>query len=505
MTNKVSAVASAIGGAFESLPEESTRRLLLTAGGAAALALFAQKAEAQTRPPGFEAASNWKSPTNRLVRRITNGIDTTEMSIAGSLGFKPYLEKQLNYSTINDNDVDRVVASRWPKMSWTEAQLYDDNDQYHQYLDLVYSTIYRSIYSRKMLYERMVEFWTDHFNVSAQKVSTPLLTTYIQKTIRRHAMGKFPDLLKSTAHAAAMLNFLDNDANTADAPNINYSRELHELHTVGVDGGYTGKDLRQAALVLSGWTWSWNSNSYNRGRFKFEIDWHAGGTKTVMGQQYLEDGQNEGERLLTYLSLHPNTARFITKKLILKFLGEPVNNTVWTAAQNAFLNSGGDIVAVLRVILTQTNLMASNAKFKRPGHLLVSALRACRSRCYQFDSLVWGSLNPAGHVPFDWEPPDGYPDRFEFWAPSPLPRINTAFLLARNYFDNVVTDVEKLFGTDRTPTGCTANINKILFGGEMSTADRDALFNYLNVGVVTDDRLKGAVALALASPSFQWH
>ena len=121
------------------------------------------------------------------------------------------------------------------------------------------------------------------------------MTTYIQKNIRRHAMGKFGDLLKSTAHSAAMLHYLDNDANSAYAPNINYSRELHELHTVGVDGGYTGKDLRQAALVLSGWTWSWWDQSYNRGRFKFEIDAHAGVARKAEAFGQVGAGQPEAK------------------------------------------------------------------------------------------------------------------------------------------------------------------------------------------------------------------
>ena len=505
MHHSLATAADAIGEAFESLPPETSRRMLFTLGGAAALALLAKPAEAQTKFPGYEVWVNWKSPTNKLVRRITNGLDTTEQSIAASLGFKGYLEKQLNYDLIPDPDTDKVVASRWPKMFWTEAQLMDDQDQYDQYLQLVYSTVYRAVYSRKMLYERMVEFWSDHFNVSADKVGAPLLTTFIQKNIRRHALGKFGDLLKSTAHSAAMLNFLDNDDNTAESPNINYSRELHELHTVGSDGGFNGKDLHEAALVLSGWTWSWWSGSYNRGRFKFEIDDHAAGTKHVMGQTYVESGQNEGEAMLDYLSKHPNTAKFITKKLIKWFLGETVPADVWTAAQQTFLSSGGDIKAVLRVIITEKNLMAAAPKYKRPAHLLYSAFRGCKSRAYQFGAILYGPLNEAGHVPFDWFAPDGYPDRFEYWAPSQLPRLNMAFRIAGNYISDVVTDIEKQFGNDRTPTGCLNTINKALFGGEMSSADRDALFDYLKKQVISDDRLHGAVALALACPSFQWY
>ena len=507
MTQRMAAAAEAVGKALESLPEETSRRLLLTLGGVATLALVSSKAEAQgtDRAPGYEVEASWRVPTNRLVRRLTNGIVPAEQTQAAQLGFRGYLEKQLAHTTINDAEAERVVAGRWPKMLWTEARLYDDNDQYDQYLQLVYSTIYRGVYSKRQLYERMVEFWTDHFNIHVEKVGAPLMTTYIQKNIRRHALGKFSDLLKSTAHSAAMLSYLDNDDNSADAPNINYSRELHELHTVGSDGGYTGKDLRQAALVLSGWTWSWNHNSYNRGRFRFDIDDHAGGRKVVMGQTYVEEGQNEGEKLLTYLSTHPNTARFITKKLIKWFLGDPVPAKVWTDAQNAFKSTGGDIKAVLRVILTEPNLMAANAKYKRPQHLLYSAFRGCKSRIYQYGSVFYGPLNQAGHLPFNWSPPDGYPDRFDFWAPSQLPRLNMAFRVAGNYIGDVVTDIVRTFGNDRTPQGCLNTIATNLFGGEMSSSDRNALLQFLQKETIDDERLVAAIALALACPSFQWY
>ena len=389
-------------------------------------------------------------------------------------------------------------------MAWTEAQLYDDQDQYDQFLQLVYSTIFRQTYSRKLLYERMVEFWTDHFNVHIDKVGSALMTTYIQKNIRRHAMGKFGDLLKSTAHSAAMLHYLDNDDNTADAPNINYSRELHELHTVGVDGGYTANDLHQAALILSGWTWSWWGGSYNRGRFKFEIDYHAGGSKKVMGQTYPESGQQEGEALLDYLSTHPNTAKFVTKKMCKWLLGDSFSQTVWTQAQQTFISSGGDIKSVLRGILTEANLMASVPKYKRPAHLLVSALRSCKSRIYQYGSILYGPLSESGQVPFDWSPPDGYPDRFDFWAASQMPRLNIAFRLGGNFIGDVTTDVTQ-FRADRTPQGCLTAINKALFGGEMSTADASALLQYLSASAITDDRLRGAIVLAVGCPSFQWY
>ncbi|MBS1715726.1 MAG: DUF1800 domain-containing protein [Armatimonadetes bacterium] len=506
MMERLGRAATAVADAFDGVPEASTRRALFALTGTAALSLVAGRAEAQAVriPPGSEAAGNWKSPTNRLVRRLSYGIEATEASKAALMGFDAYVNRQLNPEGIDDSAVEATVAANWPRMNWNEAQLYDVSDSYQLWLELLFATLHRSTFSQRLLYERMVEFWTDHFNVSIVKLAPQTLVPFVQKVIRPNAMGTFPDLLKATAHSAAMLNFLDNDANTAYAPNINYSRELHELHTVGAQGGYNGEDLRQAALVLSGWSWTWETNDPNRGKFLFRPYYHAGGTKVVMGQVYQENGQLEGEQMLNFLAGHAKTAEFVTKKMVKWFLGEPAPQAVCDAAKAAYLATGGDIREILRVILTPQNLALSKPRYKRPYHLLVSMLRSGRAAVTDFTFPVY-ALVEAGMVPWNWSFPDGYPDRFEYWVGGQIHRANMGLWLAGNFLPGVTIDVATTFGADRTPNGCLNAITKAFFGGEGSPDDTSALLAYLKNGPITDSRLQGAVAVAMACPSFQWY
>ena len=482
------------------------RRALLAIGGAALLAGLPREANAQAKPPGWEAAVNWNSPTNRLVRRITMGIDEVETVAAVQLGFRGYLERQLNWATIDDSAADRAVIARFPRATWTIAQLWDRGEDWislHQYRA---ATVFRAMVSKRQLHQRMVEFWTDHFNVNGESVGGTLLISLVRDVIRKHALGNFYDLLSGVAHSPAMLTFLDNDDNSFEAPNINYARELHELHTVGSDGGYVGRDLHQAAAALTGWTWTRDSRSPNRGKFKFEEDDHKPGNKKVMTLNIPSGGQDEGEKLIRYLADHPNTARFITKKLIRWFLGEGAPDSVWTAAQTAFKNTRGDIKAVLRVILTPQNLMAATPKFKRPFHLIVSALRSTKASVNNFDSLLWGYLPRAGMRPFDWFPPDGFPDKFHYWATAQAPRMDFVMSLGSNAVWEVSVEFERLFRNNQTPVGMMNAINTRLFGNEMSTGDKNALLAFLTAkGFVDQERLRAAVSLAMASPSFQWY
>jgi uncharacterized protein (DUF1800 family) len=472
------------------------------------MASLATRAEAQSGGAYFlgrEASQNWRSPTQRLVRRVSLGMSATEAAIARQLGYNGYLERQLNYEAIDDSGVDRVVASRWPETTWTSQQIYNSERYFECYLAMVEPTLYRAVYSRRQLYERMVEFWYDHFNVHPDKPTSLLALPYLRDAIRRHAMGNFHVLLRATAFSPAMLSYLDNDANYAFAPNINYVRELHELHTVSSTGGYTGTDLRQAALVFTGWTWEWRRNHPNSGRFYYNHDLHAPGDKVVMGLRIPAGARDEGEKLLQFLAFHPKTAEFIATKLCRWFLGYDPPASVVTAAKEAFTNSRGDIRSVLRVILAEPNVVASKPKYKRPYHFMMSALRALRTRTYRFSHLHFGFLGNAGQIPFNWDMPDGYPDRFGFWAPAVRPRIDFALSLCSGYIDGLETNFPQIHGTDPDPQKVVTQLNATIFGGEMSNADRDALFQYLDTGDLTEERLRSAVALCLASPSFQWY
>lgn len=498
--------------ASENVATDPTRRALLGMGGAAALALVAAKSQGQIRgggqtktlPPGIGVTGNWSSVTNRLLRRITYGLDPVEKARVESIGFQSYLDEQLAPESIDDTVVQSRIDLEWPKVRWSEAELYDDTDQWDQFLQVNYAWMHRSAFSKRQLYERMVEFWTDHFNVSIQKLPPPLLTAFIEKAIRPNAMGSFFTLLRATARTSGMMNFLDNDQNNQYAPNINYSRELHELHTVGVTGGYTGQDLRQAALILTGWSWTYEPGHPNRNKFTFRFEQHASGTKVVMGQTYESAGYLEGERLLTYLANHAKTAEFVSGKMVRWFLGDNPSQSVLNAAKNTFLLSGGNIKEVLRVILTANNLSKSSPRYKRPYHLLISTVRPLEPVVADWYISLY-LLYLAGQAPWGWSFPDGYPDRFDYWVGGQIHRMNYGFLYAANYVDGVAADILGKFGSVRTADACTNSINQVLFGGEMSTTDREALRKYFQAEPIDDYRLYGGVALAMNCPSFQWY
>ena len=281
--------------------DRSSRRSFVFFGALAATALLPGKARAQaagrTRqrkpferdvpPPdgfltvpqneGVAAFREWDvATTSRLVRRVTLGVTPADVAKATQLGWQGYLNYQLNYARINDDAVEAAIAQKWPLMSQTSEQLFAADGGQVQ-TQLRESTLYRAAFSQRQLYQRMVEFWTDHFNQDIDKVGY-LYVADLRDVIRKNALGNFPDLLRASAHSASMMAYLDQNASRKGAPNQNYAREIMELHTLGVDGGYTQDDVAELSRVLTGWT------IQGKGQFVFNATIHDIGTKTVMGQ-----------------------------------------------------------------------------------------------------------------------------------------------------------------------------------------------------------------------------
>ena len=212
--------------------------------------------------------------------------------------------------------------------------LFDEDD--HRLIGaLRQSAILRAVYSRRQLQERMVEFWSDHFNIYAFKGQGPQFKVVDDhETIRAHALGKFRDLLGASARSAAMLGYLDNTSNRKGVPNENYARELMELHTLGVHGGYTQRDVKEVARCLTGWT---TEKHWHRGRFLFDPDAHDNGAKQVLGLTIAPGGGvTDGERVLDMLAGHPSTARHLARKLCVHFLGDAPDAWVSRLAGDIF-------------------------------------------------------------------------------------------------------------------------------------------------------------------------
>lgn len=482
---------------------DTAAKILATAGVAAVLAA---STEAQTAPPnGSEVEASWVSPLKRLIRRTTYGLSPVELQRATRLGFDGYLRQQLAGNIASDVRFESAVAEMFPRTTKTAAQLWNLSDDWNSTADLQMASIMRACFSPYQLHERLVEFWFDHFNVHRGATLGRLLVPYVRRTIAAHAMGKFHHLLSAVAHSPAMLLYLTNDENEIGHANVNFARELFELHTMGPDSGYTNEDLRQTAMIFTGWTFIRADADPHVGEFFYNEQHHQPGDKVVMGTRFQDGGQQEGENMIAFLADHTNTARFITKKLVLWFLGPTLNTEAWHVAEDVFIRTGGEIREVLKAILTPQNLMAVDAKYKRPFHVIASGVRAAMAEVTRYDYLKDSHLKVGGHAQYEWFAPDGYPDRFEYWASSIAPRFGFACSMGNNSIVGVTSPIDTIFGAVRTPEAVFNAMDTLIFANEMSSGDRICLLALLNRGTIDRDRLRAAVAFALACPSFQWY
>jgi uncharacterized protein (DUF1800 family) len=325
--------------------------------------------------------------------------------------------------------------------------------------ELVAQRLTRDIYSNAQLQEVMTDFWLNHFNVYLHKNDeTPYyLVSYERDVIRPRALGKFEDLLEATAHSPAMLLYLDNSASMGpDSPaaekaklaaarrpnaqkaapqglNENYARELMELHTLGVNGGYTQADVTQVARVLTGWT---VDKPQRGGGFKFDENRHQPGTKRVLGKKIKDHGQQEGEQLLHLLATRPATARFLSRKLAIRFVGDDPPQVLVDRMAKTYLKSDGDISAVLKTLFHSPELWAPDsyrAKVKTPLEYVVSAARASNAGIDNLLPLA-NALRDMGMPVYGAVPPTGYKWDASDWVSTGalVNRMNFALALAAN-------------------------------------------------------------------------
>jgi uncharacterized protein (DUF1800 family) len=310
--------------------------------------------------------------------------------------------------------------------------------------DLQQAKLLRAVYSERQTDEVLVDFWMNHFNVFAGKGQDKfLLTEYERDVVRPRAWGRFEDLLRATAQSPAMLFYLDNWLSTdpkADlggrrrvAPkrkaglNENYAREIMELHTLGVDGGYTQKDVTELARCLTGWTI--RGLRQNDPRFVFLDAAHDHGDKVVLGHRIESGGIEEGEEMIHVLATHPATARFISHKLARRFVADEPPPALVDRAAATFRKTGGDIREVVRAIVTSPEFSRAEyrqAKVKTPFEFVVSAVRASGAEVRDA-SVLAQRVAQMGMPLYQQQPPTGYKDTAEAW-------VSTSGLLARLNF-----------------------------------------------------------------------
>ncbi|HYW74653.1 MAG TPA: DUF1800 domain-containing protein [Pyrinomonadaceae bacterium] len=361
--------------------------------------------------------------------------------------------------------------------------------------ELQRAKLLRAVYSDRQLYELMVDFWENHFSVFANKDDDRyLLTGYDRETIRPFAMGRFRDLLGATAHSPAMLFYLDNWRSSVPRPypakgdkpagvdgglNENYARELMELHTLGVDGGYTQKDVQEVARCFSGWT---IQKPNEQGLFLYRPGLHDDGEKIVLGHKILAGGGiADGERVLDLLATHPSTAKFIATKLARRFISDDPPQAVIDRAAAVFLKTDGNIRETLRAVITSPEFFSApayRAKVRSPFEYVAAAMRAMNAET-DGDRPVLDFISRMGQPLFGRITPDGYPDRGDQWLSSGamIARLNFAAALATNRLRGTNVEFKKLLAeTDQTnKDAVAARLMSLTTHDQLSDSTRAAI------------------------------
>lgn len=486
-----------------------SRRGLLTGAGVLA-AMYAAPSRARAAGPNDVPQDvDPGSVLTRLVRRVTLGANPAELALANSLGYSGYLEYQLNYTAIDDSACDARLANL-PTLTMTQQAQYAQAASLLSN-ELTEGTLIRSTFSQRQLYQRMVEFWTDHFNIDITKEPCNMLKSVDDRdVIRANALGNFGTLLRASAHSPAMLTYLDNQTSTATTPNENYAREIMELHSMGVDGGYTQADVIAVSKCFSGWGYDAGATSATRGNFLYSSGRHNNNAKTIFAgtPQQLNiaagGGQTDGDRVLTALVNHPSTAVYIATKMAKWLLREDPNQSLINAVAATYTATGGDIKAMIRTILQPNVLAAAPLKYKRPYHLVVSALRALPTN-FTASSGLRSQLDLCGHRPFYWTTPDGYPDTMLYWQGLILSRWNFGAALLNANVSGVSIDYTTFFSGLTTAQQMVEKIDQVLFSGEMNASDKDKVRIFLLPDPVTATKKKEALGVAIAAPSFQFY
>ena len=454
-----------------------------------------------------------------LLRRIGFGPRPGDIGRVLAQGLERYVEEQI------EAPPDPELGSRLSRLGtlgYSIAQVlaaYNANNAaIGPILDELYlAKLIRAVHGQNQLQEVLTDFWFNHFNVfigdGFDRYST---AAYERDAIRPHVLGRFRDLLGATAAHPAMLFYLDNYLSTVSridprtgrllqGLNENYGRELMELHTIGVDAGYTQEHVFDAARCFTGWT-----IDQRQGVFVYRPQNHDTGAKTVFGLNVpAGGGKEDGDKLLDHLAEHPSTARFVSRKLLQRFVADDPPPRLVERTAATFLSTGGDIAAVMRTIVGSTEFWAEAfgaGKPRTPLEFVAGALRAVDAQVNAGRALT-ATVAAMGMPLFGCLPPTGYSNRGDAWLnpSSHLSRMNFALDLAANAVNGVSVDLRGLPGRLGADPGnarsLTDALSRELFGGGLSPQTRDAAARASASGAVpVATRVLG---LVLAGPEMQ--
>jgi uncharacterized protein (DUF1800 family) len=516
----------------------------------AAAATVARDIENQRKSAAESAADDENGTASRgpteVVSRMKEPSVTEEPSMKDDVPSRanpatPGAGGERNVLSVDPNEVPRAIAD-------------DSKGPQRIVEELAMAKVTRAVYSQRQLAQIMDDFWFNHFNVFAGKGEDRYyLTAYEREVIQPHELGKFKDLLNATAKSPAMLFYLDNflsaDPRAAQrlaaqramrarygrfgqplpprtppqqqkkknerGLNENYGRELMELHTLGVDGGYTQKDVTEVARCFTGWT---IENPRENPQFKFDERLHDPDPKIVVGKKIHAGGMKDGEEVLELLARNANTAKFISTKLARRFVSDTPPPALVARMAQSFLASDGDIRAVLKTMIYSPEFWtreAYRAKIKTPFELVVSTARALGTDVDTPMPLVrW--TGRIGEPLYQCQPPTGYADRSDAWVNTGalLNRLNYSLALAGNKVRGSRSDTAALLGVDpsadakvaldravqiflggQTAPNTVAILQKQLDSPEIVQAKLDDPVRHVDLGVVA--------GLVLGAPEFQ--
>ena len=400
-----------------------------------------------------------RDPALHLLRRATFGPTAPDLAEVRREGIDAWLERQLAPEQVPDDSMDRALST-FPLVNMSTAELRGtlEGGSYDAMFQLGQATLARQLWSHRQLYEVMVDFWANHLNITNPfDGGWDNRTVYDREVIRRHALGRFNEMLLASARSPAMLRYLDNASSEKRNVNENYGRELLELHSVGIEGGYTEADVRQSAYIMTGRTVN------DDGEFEYRARRHWTGKVKVLG--FVHDNKSGsqglavGDAYVNYLARHPATAKYIARKLAVRFVADNPPVSLVDRLAQTYLENGTAIVPVLRVLFRSLEFwISSGLKTRRPLENFVASGRALGispgPNIPDAMRELYYSTERLGHAPLQWGPPNGYPDVAGAWnsAHAMLGIWNSHRALVQGWHKGVVYTKPEYFATPRPAT-----------------------------------------------------
>lgn len=456
-----------------------------------------EKPPANFTPPSADSIDLVSHTINRLTFGPTPGLRSRILRLAKGVedAVDQFIEQQLAPEKIDDGRAYHRARIFETLKSKPIGEFYEFQPGLLRE-ELTRATLMRAVYSERQLLEVMVRFWSDHFNIDISKGECKWLKPADDRdVIRPHAMGNFADLLAASAKSQAMLTYLDGRENRVrkpnDKPNENYARELLELHTLGVNGGYSQKDVMEIARCLSGWRIS--RSLFQSGKVQFEPGLHDSGSKSVLGQTIPArkgmEGSKDFDDVLRIAATHPATSKHLATKLCRHFIDDNPPASAVKIVATEFSLTNGSIPEMLRALFTIEEFRNQRGnKFKQPMHLIASALRATDAETDAGRPLI-RYLTRMGHMPFEYPSPDGYPDVADAWQGTLLWRWNFAARLGQGQIQGTSFDYDRL----AKRSGSLAKLASHVLGRTPHTNE-----------LATVEASDNPLGLLLASPGFQW-